>query len=707
MSNEIRVLLLLIAGIFLLGLAAFAETPIKTEKYFDPKLGKTIEVVAGEILVKFKPGVLSQSINALNAANHVRVVKRLPEIGVSLLSAEVSGISVEELLKAYRANSSVEYAAPNNICIALSTTPNDPDYSKQWGLRNIKAPQSWDIQKGSNTVIIAVVDSGIDLTHPDLQNRVMAGWDFISSDNDPTDTFGHGTHVAGIIGAQANNSVGVSGVNWDCKLMPVRVLGTDGRGTSANFTDGVTYAKNNGAKVINLSLALDPAGTSNPALTAAVIAAQGAGCLVVAAAGNDGDTSVRYPGADPGVVCVAAVGPYDERASYSNANGYVDVCAPGGNSSTAHSPDRVYSTMPHYDVTMVTSSGYYKNYDSMQGTSMATPMVAGFAGLIFAQHPTWTQASVEAMIKTSVDHLGTGAAGTRNDIFGYGRINMYKALNTTPPAPPTSPTSRQNNHQVILGWTASPTANLGKYYIYRSTATGGPFTLVGSTDATNLTYTDTVTQEITYYYEISAVDVGDLESALSAQTSVTISFAQPAPPSSPTSQQNSHQVIVSWTASAATNVDKYYVYRSSAAAGPFTLVGSTAATTRSYTDTVTQPGTYYYTVSAVNALGIESAQTAATSIIVIFAVADILVYPNPFVASTGATLTFASLSGNETIRIYTISGELVFSTTLAGATTYNWNARNAGNKLVARGVYLYLITRPNGEKRVGKLAVIG
>jgi len=709
MSNKIKIFLILVAGIFLFGLAAFAGQPgsIKTEKYFDPTLGKYIDVVAGQILVKFKPSISSQSISALNSANNVRVITRLPNLGVYNLSGEKS---VAELLAAYdpKTNPNVEYAEPNHLCVGLSTTPNDPSFNQQWGLTNIKAPQTWDIQKGSSSVIIAVVDSGVDLNHEDLKNRVIYGHDYVDGDEVPSDELGHGTHVAGIIGAQTNNSLGVAGVNWDCRLLIIRVLNSANYGTAANFAAGVNYAADHGAKVINLSLALDPPNVPNTTMNDAVQYAHGQGCVLVAAAGNNGDTSVCYPASCDNVISVAAVDQYDNRASYSNANAFVDVCAPGGmgTGGALHSPTRIYSTMPSYHVTK-NGEGFYNNYDYMHGTSMAAPFVAGFAGLIFAQNPTWTNTSVKDLILSSVDHLGSGAAGTRNDIFGYGRINLYKAFNTTPPAPPTSPTSRQYGYQVILGWTASPTSNLEKYYVYRSLSAAGPFTLVGSTAATALSYTDTVTQSGTYYYSISAVDAAGLESALSGQTSLTVTFTLPAPPTSPTSRQNDHQVIVGWTASTQANIEKYYVYRSLAAAGPFTLIASTAATTLSYTDTVTQPGTYYYKISAMDALGLESPQTTATSIMVVFAIADINVYPNPLVITTGAALTFTSLSGNETIRIYTISGELVLSTTLTSGTTWNWNARNTANKLVARGVYLYLITRPNGEKRVGKVAVIG
>lgn len=618
MTNKIKVLLLLLTWIIFLGLSAFAEDPIKTEKYFDPKLGKTIEVVAGEILVKFISGVRPQTINALNAEKNVKIIKRLPTLGVSVLSSEDPGVTVEELLKAYQtedAKKYVEYAEPNYICSAHFTSPNDPNLSKQWGLSNIKALQAWDVQQGSNTVIIAVVDSGIDLNHPDLKNRMMAGYDYIDNDNDPSDAYGHGTHVAGILGAQTNNLVGIAGVNWDCRIMPVRVLGSDGTGTADKFALGVKYAADNGAKVINMSLGLNNGAFSTPLNDEIQAAYNTHGCIIVASAGNENNNIIMYPAGCDNVISVAALDQNDNRADYSNYNSKVDVSAPGGlgTGGSLHSLTRIYSTMPTYEVYMTTVRGFSKDYDTMHGTSMAAPFVSGFAGLLFAHNPTWTNASVEAKILASVDHLGTGAAGTRNDYYGYGRINMYKAFSTTPPTPPTAPVATQSRNQVVVAWTAS----------------------------TN------------------------------------------------------------------TNVEKYYIYRSTSATGTFTLVGSTAATSLTYTDTITAAGTYYYKVSAVDAAGLESSQTTAASVTVVFTIDTITIYPNPFVIRTGSTLTFDGLNGTETIRLYTISGEQVIAVTISGATSWNWNGRNTGNKQVARGVYLYLITRPTGEKRVGKFAVIG
>ena len=197
-------------------------------------------------------------------------------------------------------------------------------------------------------------------------------------------------------------------------------------------------------------------------------------------------------------------------------------------------------------------------------------------------------------------------------------------------------------------------------------------------------------------------------STLAGPVQATLTTTLPSIPQYPQAIAASGKVTLTWYPP----VDNgglqvsYNVYWSTSFSGPYVLLENTANTHIVHSG-LTNDQTYYYKISAVNALGLESTQTTATSIMVVFAIADIYIYPNPLVVTAGAALTFASLSGNETIRIYTISGELVLSTTPSSGTTWNWNAKNTAGKLVARGVYIYLITRPNGEKRVGKVAVIG
>jgi thermitase len=607
MELSFKKYLVLIAAVFLLAFAGQASGSLRIEQYFDARIGKYVDVAAGQVLVKFKPSVSAQAAKASNTAAGAVVITRLPGVDAYQVAGE---LTVEQLLKAYKADPSVEYVEPNFIYYPMSTTPNDPSFSSQWGLDNIKAPQSWDVQKGTNEVIIAVIDSGADMNHEDLKARVVTGYNYNGDNptNDTTDLYGHGTHVAGIVGATTNNGLGVAGVTWNCRLMILKVFDANGQGDTVSIlVNALAYAADNGAKVANMSLA-GPSYSST--FYNGVQYAHGKGCVIVAAAGNDGDTTINYPASYDNVISVAAVDRNDLRTTYSDANAYVDVCAPGG-SGSAHSSDRIFSTMPSYHVTK-NNDGYYNDYDTMQGTSMASPFVAGFAGLIYSQNPSWTNTQVENLIFSSVDHLGAGAAGSRNDQYGYGRINIYKAFNTPPPAPPTALLSSHTRGGVTLTWTASSTSNLERYLIYRSLSAAGPYTLVASADAAQTSCQDLVTQEGTYYYKVSALDASGLEGTLSAQTSITVTIG----------------------------------------------------------------------------------------------IADAYVYPNPLVLGASAEAVFGGLSGNEIIRIYTLAGELVNSKQLQGAQQWNWHATNAAGKGIARGVYLYLITRPDGAKRVGKIAVV-
>ncbi|HTY13051.1 MAG TPA: S8 family peptidase [Candidatus Omnitrophota bacterium] len=599
MINRLKALLIL-AAIFFSASASFGAIP--TQIYFDTRSGKTVEVAAGRILVKFKPAVSASSINSINQIAGASVVTRLPEVGAMEIS---SGATVDQLLAAYKADPNVEYAEPDFIYPPMSTIPNDTYFSRQWGLVNIKAPQAWDIQKGSASVIIAILDSGVDTTHPDLSTRVYAGHNYIDNNNDVTDLFGHGTHLAGIIGAETDNAVGIAGTTWGCRMMIQKVFDASGGGDTASIlAQALIDAANAGARVINMSLG---GATYSATFDNAVQYAHGKGCVIVASAGNTGDNTVSYPASFNNVISVAAVDRYDNRAAYSSYNAFVDVCAPGGYDSM-HGPGMIYSTTPTYYFTKQ-ASGYYNNYDYMQGTSMAAPFVAGFAGLIFSQNPTWTNTQVENLIISSVDHLGTAG---RNDYYGYGRINMYKAFNTTPPSPPATPALTQDRHRITVSLSAGGQQNLEEFLIYRSGSAAGPFSLIGTADASATSYEDDVTQEGTYYYETGLVDAAGLISGLSAAASITVSFS----------------------------------------------------------------------------------------------LDDIYIYPNPLTTGTTAEVNFGGLAGDENIRIYTISGQFMASGFPQGQTQWKWNARNFAGNQAARGIYLYLISRPGGQKRVGKIAIL-
>jgi thermitase len=305
----------------------------------------------------------------------------------------------------------VMYAEPNYYAYASDVIPNDPGWVYQYNMVAIHAPAGWDWTTGSGWVNIAILDTGVDLYHPDLMYKNLPGWDFVNNDSIPQDDNGHGTHVAGIAAASSNNGIGVAGVNWGANILPVKVLNSSGGGTYANVAAGITWATDHGAQVINLSL-----GGSFPSLVLenAVNYAYDRGVILVAATGNAGVGSVLYPAAYPPVIAVAATDSTNTRASFSNYGPQVDVAAPGAS---------IYSAFP--------GGGY--GYRS--GTSMAAPHVSGLAAIlrgIPGNGPARTRMLIES---TSLD---LGAPGW-DVYYGYGLIQMDAAIQQAwPMATPTA-----------------------------------------------------------------------------------------------------------------------------------------------------------------------------------------------------------------------------------------------------------------------------
>ncbi len=331
------------------------------------------------------------------------------------------GQNPEAVARRLRQHPDIEVAEVDRE-VRIAFTPNDPYYGPyQWNLPRIRAPQAWDVVTGTSAVWIAIVDTGVDYTHPDLASpRLWLGWDFVNDDNNPMDDHGHGTHVAGIAGANTNNGVGVAGVCWGCDLLAVKVLNASGSGSDSDVASGIRYAADWGATygkrtIINLSL-----GGPFPSsiLADAVAYAQSQGALIIAAAGNNGVNQLFYPAAYPGVIGVAATDSADQQASFSNSGAHVDLAAPGVS---------ILSTWPG------------SSYAYASGTSMATPHVAGVAGLVWS---VWCLASADMiqniLLSTATD---LGAPGWDPD-FGYGLVNAEAAVRWRPavaPAPPPGP----------------------------------------------------------------------------------------------------------------------------------------------------------------------------------------------------------------------------------------------------------------------------
>jgi len=368
------------------------------------------------------------------------------------------GSTVEEMLALYNGRNDVLYAEPNYIAYA-QFVPNDSYYNPyQWNFDNssyggIHMQDAWDTSTGSD-VIIAVIDTGVAYEDysiyrraPDLSGTVFVpGYDFVGNDTHPNDNEGHGTHVTGTLAGTTNNSSGVAGVAFHASVMPVKVLNAQGSGTYADIADGIRFAADNGAHVINLSLG---GSSSSQVMYDAVKYAYEKGVTIVAAAGNNGVNGVLYPAAyDDYVIAVGATRFDETRAPYSNYGSSLDIVAPGGDVSVDQNGDGYGDGILQQTFgSNVRSFGYY----FYQGTSMATPHVAGVAALVIANGNATTPDDVRTALESSADDIGVPG---RDNTYGWGLLNARSALLYTEGTPPPPPPSPENQAPVADAGTA-------------------------------------------------------------------------------------------------------------------------------------------------------------------------------------------------------------------------------------------------------------
>ncbi len=442
--NRIPLLLIVAVGALALGGTGSDAASIRAAKK------PSREAVPGELLIGFQSGVSAADEKQLLKMVGAVEKRRFKAIHGSL--ARLSPDALAAALEQLRQDPRVRYAEPNFV-VHADAAPDDPFYNRLWGLDNtgqaisgfpgtpdadIDAPEAWATTTGSSAVTVAVIDTGIDWSHPDLSSQIWVnpgencsgcrtdgvdndgngyvddwrGWDFVNDDNNPMDDHGHGTHVAGTIGAASNNGIGITGINWSVGLMPVKFLNAQGSGSEAGAIAAVLYAAQNGADVLNNSWA---GGDYSQALADAITVADGHGSLFVAAAGNDGsdnDEVPTYPASYdlPNVLSVAATDNSDHVAYFSNVGRRsVDLGAPGVN---------IYSTWPG------------ASYQYLSGTSMATPHVSGAAALAKAAFPSAGGIGLKALLLDSVD-----PDASLSDITATGgRLNAATAVtcNATP-----------------------------------------------------------------------------------------------------------------------------------------------------------------------------------------------------------------------------------------------------------------------------------
>jgi len=338
------------------------------------------------------------------ALQRVGAVAALPLGGDAYRVRFATGSSPEQVSRVLLASVDVRYAEPNRWRVR-QRLPNDPMLARQWALTAISAPSGWD-QTTDAAVPIAIIDSGVSPTHLDLKQQLLPGIDLVSLDDDPRDDDGHGTYTAGLAAATGDDGVGITGVCWSCPIIPIKALDRRGRGDDATIALGIRWAVDHGARIISMALG---GPTESRVLHEAVQYATSRGALIVAAAGNDGaDGPASYPAAFPEVLSVAALDRDSNVASFSTSGPYIDIAAPGV---------QIFST------TWQRLQG--DGYESADGTSAASPQVAGVAALVLGRRDALTADQLADVLRLGADDVDAPGPDERS---GYGRVDLQRAL---------------------------------------------------------------------------------------------------------------------------------------------------------------------------------------------------------------------------------------------------------------------------------------
>ncbi len=439
-------------------------------------LTKPVEAWPDRIVVQHRLGADRTAAQRMFLAHGARVARHDASLNVSVL--RVDPARRDRILAELEASGQFNFVEPDYAAHGM-LVPNDPNYSSQWHLLAIQAPSAWNITTGSTGVPIAMIDSGVDSTHPDLASKIAAGWSFLTGTADTHDVLGHGTITTGAAAAIGNNSTGVAGIAWNNPIMPLVVLNASDYASYSNIASAITYAADHGARIVNISIG----GTSpSSVMQSAVNYAWSKGTVIFAASGNGGG-ALYYPAACQNVVSVGATDSTDTIASFSSYGSGLGLVAPGVN---------IFST---------TNGG---GYGSFSGTSVSSPVAAGVAALVLSYAPSLSASALVSALEMNADDLG---APGYDVTYGWGRVNAYKALigaggssvDTTPPTVSlTPPGSSSVQGSINVQGTATDNAGVTRIEFYvdavlANTALTSPFSFAwNTTSAANGTHSLTV-----------------------------------------------------------------------------------------------------------------------------------------------------------------------------------------------------------------------